>query len=225
MSKSPALIDATAKALGLPEATIKVVLRRLREHDLIDVGGRGPYAKDMTRTDAMRLTLASCAARPLEQDSAIRAVERYETLECVHVSQTTTEGFEGLSKHLPLATLAEHHSLGIALETLLLHAPLGTMFPFRMRGEAEDQKLRYAVGDDRGFIDVKIYAPIPAVIVEHQVGALLKQSWFYGMDPGTDLRKYRSRLGELDLGHRHTVTTIDDLALEQIAGGLGPASS
>ncbi len=48
MAKLSDLIPATASVLGVPEKTVAIYARHLREARLITTGGRGPGGADMT---------------------------------------------------------------------------------------------------------------------------------------------------------------------------------
>ncbi|GGD42486.1 hypothetical protein [Aureimonas glaciei] len=57
MVKLAGLISTTATALGIPEATLAIAFRSLRESGLMTTGGRGRAAPDMTYLDQARLVI------------------------------------------------------------------------------------------------------------------------------------------------------------------------
>lgn len=58
MAKLSDLIPATAKVLGIPENTVALYARHLREARLITTGGRGPGGAEMKPEDCANLLLA-----------------------------------------------------------------------------------------------------------------------------------------------------------------------
>jgi len=62
--KSGQLIKVVSNALGIEQATVRFVARRLREAGFLTTGARGVNAPDMTKRDAARLTLALMTGAP-----------------------------------------------------------------------------------------------------------------------------------------------------------------
>ena len=75
MAKLSDLITALSRLLPLPEQTVAVYARLLREARLLSTGGRGPGAANMTPDDCARLLLAIMAADQVKD--AVSAVERF----------------------------------------------------------------------------------------------------------------------------------------------------
>ncbi len=72
MAKLSDLIPAAAKVMGLPEKTVGLYARMLREAKLISSGGRGPGAADMNAGDCANLLLAIMGSEHVK-DAAIAA--------------------------------------------------------------------------------------------------------------------------------------------------------
>ncbi|NOD48924.1 MULTISPECIES: hypothetical protein [unclassified Ruegeria] len=62
--KSGHLIKVISNALGIDQATVHFVARKLREAGFLTTGARGVNAPDMTTRDAARLTLALMTGAP-----------------------------------------------------------------------------------------------------------------------------------------------------------------
>jgi hypothetical protein len=75
MAKLSDLIPTLAQVLPMPEPTVAMYARYLREAKLISSGGRGPGAAQMTATDCARLLIAIMAADQVKE--AASAVEAY----------------------------------------------------------------------------------------------------------------------------------------------------
>ncbi|MBP2294717.1 hypothetical protein [Azospirillum rugosum] len=71
MAKLSTLVPALAEVLGLPEPSVALPARRLREARVISTGGRGPGGADMTASDCAALLVAVLAS---ESASAAPAV-------------------------------------------------------------------------------------------------------------------------------------------------------
>lgn len=75
MAKLSDLIPTLAQVLPMPEQTVAMYARHLREARLLSTGGRGPGAAKMTATDCARLLIAIMAADQVKD--AVRAVELF----------------------------------------------------------------------------------------------------------------------------------------------------
>lgn len=91
MAKLSDLIPTLARILPMPEQTVAVIARALRQDRLISTGGRGPGAADMTPDDCANLLLAIMAADQVKD--AVDAVHRFRglTMEAVHCRDAATE--------------------------------------------------------------------------------------------------------------------------------------
>lgn len=78
MAKLSDLVPALANVLQLPERTVAVYARFLREARLLSTGGRGPGAANMTPDDCARLLIAIMVADQVKD--AVAAVERFWSL-------------------------------------------------------------------------------------------------------------------------------------------------
>jgi hypothetical protein len=202
MATSRALIDAISASTGETTATVAVALRRLREAKLIAVGGRGPYALAMTPRDAARLLIAICGAAPLERDSAILAVARFEPLpfsgeEQIGHSDTALReaGFA-----VPFAGLTEIDRFGDCLIKLLQGA-----------------KSRPWTS---GYTLVKFFLPVPAVVIEHQIGAVAKRRWSFGPRAALEDLRYLGLVREQGLGQKTSIVAIDEHVLVEVAAAI-----
>ena len=101
--KSGSFIKLIASTYGLPEKSVFVVARALRENDkrYLTTGARGINAPDMTLVDAARLTLAL-----LTGEAPSKVVEEYEFMRTLHTAAKYSHA--GL---LGSCNLADDHSL------------------------------------------------------------------------------------------------------------------
>jgi hypothetical protein len=79
MASSTQLSECVAKQLGLPEATVALHMRNIREAGLITQGGRGRSSARMTATDAAQLLITSAGS--LNPKDSVEVVERYAGIE------------------------------------------------------------------------------------------------------------------------------------------------
>lgn len=84
MAKLSELIPALAQVLPMPEKTVAMYARQLREARLISTGGRGPGAAQMTATDCARILIAIMAADQVK--NAASAVEIFWPLELEEIN-------------------------------------------------------------------------------------------------------------------------------------------
>ncbi len=62
MAKLPRLIETVANSSGIPQPTVSLTARHVREAGMISSGGRGPGGAEMTPTDATNLLIGTVAA-------------------------------------------------------------------------------------------------------------------------------------------------------------------
>lgn len=100
MAKLSDLIPTLARVLPVPEQTVAVIARSLRQERLLSTGGRGPGAANMTPEDCARLLLAIMTADQVKD--SVRAVQTFWDLpmEAVHCRDTVAE--EEQDQWLPL---------------------------------------------------------------------------------------------------------------------------
>lgn len=100
MAKLSDLIPTLAQVLPMPEQTVAVIARSLRQERLLSTGGRGPGAADMTPEDCARLLLAIMATDQVKD--AVRAVQTFWAfpVEALHCRDTASE--DELDEWLPL---------------------------------------------------------------------------------------------------------------------------
>lgn len=122
MAKLSALIPAVANSLGLPEKTVAIYARHLREARLISTGGRGPGGAEMTPQDCANLLVAILGGN-LAKDAAL-TVQHYASLPAGGDEQRDRWELESF-KIPELITLQERHSFGAALEALIASAKDG----------------------------------------------------------------------------------------------------
>lgn len=91
MAKLSDLIPTLAQVLPMPEQTVAVIARALRQERLISTVGRGPGAANMTPDDCANLLLAIMAADQVKD--AVDAVHRFRalTMEAVHCQDSMAE--------------------------------------------------------------------------------------------------------------------------------------
>ena len=91
MAKLSDLIPALAQVLPMPEQTVAVIARALRQERLLSTGGRGPGAAEMTPDDCANLLLAIMAADQVKD--AVNAVHRFRnlTMEAINYRDTADD--------------------------------------------------------------------------------------------------------------------------------------
>jgi DNA-binding transcriptional ArsR family regulator len=198
-------------ALGEEEGAVRVALRRLRDAGLIDVFGRGRHTKDLPTEAAVRLLLGLCAITPLEPDSPVKAVKRFESLSGGLINTELSKSLRPKDISLPLDRLKEEHTLGAALHKLLEAAGDGTLL-------AVDQKGQRKVFTE-GYLRVAFFLPVPAARIEHALGGWVRKTWAYGpthiLGP-----QYLSVVRQKGLGGRSRTIEIDETALETLGWSL-----
>lgn len=214
-----------SEATGDTQSSIEVTLRRLRAppEALIEAKGRGPYAAQMTFQDASRLLIAVCGSTPLEANSAKQAVKRFESLRCTAQGTTSAKGYSRgreEQKLMPLAQFPEDHSFGAALETLLVIASDQKLFlPRSGKSELTDSQLINS-NIVLGFVEVRFYRPLPAALIQYQLGGYFRQTWSYGLSIGDDGERYIGIVKEKGAGGKTVVTTIDQDVLWKVGGAI-----
>lgn len=99
MLTSGVLVRVVAAATEVPEATVALYLRSLREAGLITTGARGVNAARMSHLDAARLLLAIVATdRPAR---AVEAITDFGALELHFFGRADTAAAEGLTQRIP----------------------------------------------------------------------------------------------------------------------------
>ena len=95
MAKLSDLIPTLAQVLPMPEQTVAVIARALRQERLISTGGRGPGAADMTPDDCANLLLAIMAADQVKDAvDAVRRVPQFPVDGAVHCRDAAADGEE-----------------------------------------------------------------------------------------------------------------------------------
>ena len=159
MAKLSDLIPTLAQVLPMPEQTVAMYARHLREAKLISSGGRGPGAAQMTATDCARLLIAIMAADQVK--NAAGAVEAYWPLEMEDIQ--TKLGLPADQREdwndLPEAILDimmpdgnEEQSFGEAVASLIEGVRLGTLT--HAMAEMREPFLRVEI--ERRFLSGKI---------------------------------------------------------------------
>jgi hypothetical protein len=124
MAKLSDLIAALSQLLPMPEQTVAVYARLLRQERLLSTGGRGPGAANMSPDDCARLLLAIMAADQVKD--AVEAVERFWSLPVEFLQTRETQPKAERKNWLPLpeslSALKEEQSLGSALVGLIAAA-------------------------------------------------------------------------------------------------------
>ena len=134
MAKLSDLIPTLAQVLPMPEQTVAMYARHLREAKLISSGGRGPGAAQMTATDCARLLIAIMAADQVKD--AASAVEAYWPLVMEEIDTKLglpidkREGWADLSEAILDILMPdgnEEQSFGETVASLIEGVRLGTL--------------------------------------------------------------------------------------------------
>ena len=207
----PVLVQAMVGALGEEEGAVRVALRRLRDAGLVGVFGRGRHTKDLPVDAMVRLLIGLCAATPLETDSPVKAVQRFESLSGGLTHTELSKNLRPKDIALPLDALEETHRFGAALRKLLEAAGDGTLLAVNHKGQHKIFT--------EGYLRVAFFLPIPAARIEHAVGVWVRKTWSYGpthiIGP-----QYLSAVRQNSLGGQSRVVEIDETALETLGWAL-----
>ena len=150
MAKLSDLIPVLAQVLPMPEQTVAMYARHLREARLISTGGRGPGAAQMTATDCARLLIAIMAADQVK--NTVSAVETFWPLELevMNTKHTVPEEIQEDWASVPEDILdimmpdgAEEQNFGETVAALIEAARVGTL-PMAMV-ELPDANLRVEI--------------------------------------------------------------------------------
>jgi hypothetical protein len=129
MAKLSDLIPTLAKVLPMPEQTVAIYARLLRQGRLLSTGGRGPGGAKMTPEDCARLLIAVMATDQVKD--AVPAVEKFWSLpvESSDTRETVTkrDRSEWLAMPKSLGSLTEASSFGVAVAGLIAAARDGTL--------------------------------------------------------------------------------------------------
>ena len=122
MAKLSDLIPATASVLGVPEKTVAIYARHLREARLITTGGRGPGGAEMKPRDCVNLLIAILGAEYAKD--AAKIIKKYRPI----VAGMDSRKWRIPNMPLPALTqLPEYHQFGNALEALIKAAIDGSL--------------------------------------------------------------------------------------------------
>lgn len=130
MAKLSDLIPILAKVLPMPERTVAIYARLLRQARLLSTGGRGPGGANMTPEDCARLLIAVMAADQVKD--AVEAVEKFWALPVVeppHTRETVSKRDRAEWLPLPkgLSLLKDVTSFGPATAALIAAARDGIL--------------------------------------------------------------------------------------------------
>jgi hypothetical protein len=219
MATSPALIETFVAMTGESKASVSVTLSRLRKASLIPVGGRGPYAIRMDTEAAMRLLIAICASIPLEADSAIKAVERFEGL-LSRPPKVAPEDSEQSAESIIMSIdeLPDEHTVGAALKRIIEAGGRSELFTYVDANTGRRRKA-FKRPDLRGYLKVHFMLPIPQVRIEHQFSGWLRKTWIYG-GQAIDFESYNSACRSVGLGDCARLITISEATIEELGKTL-----
>jgi hypothetical protein len=128
LASSTQLSDCVAKQLGLPEPTIALHMRNIREAGLITQGGRGRSSAKMTAADAANLLVASVGS--LNPKDSVEVVAKYASIGKTRASNWAT----GLVPKLD--RLRNQHTFGEAL-TALIESAMANDLSIKNKGQVE----------------------------------------------------------------------------------------
>jgi len=126
MASSTQLSECVAKQLGLPEATVALHMRNVREAGLITQGGRGRSSARMTAADAAHLLIASVGS--LNPKDSVEVVKKYAGI----VKTKGTKWETGLVPKLD--QLPTQHTFAEAL-TALIESAMANDIPIKNKDE------------------------------------------------------------------------------------------
>ncbi len=217
MAKLSDLIPATASVLGVPEKTVAIYARHLREARLITTGGRGPGGADMTPRDCANLLIAIMGAEYAKD--AAQVIKKYRPI--------VTGGKWRLSK-MPidaLTQLPEHHQFGNALEALITAATDGSL---EQALEVVSERVRELRSVFPLTFSVSIMGPVPVARISISAAEWSEEVPYSEPDPWlktdkppkTAVRKWEKKMERLgpmgDLEQARIVSTRTILALGQL---------
>ena len=220
MAKLSDLIPATASVLGVPEKTVAIYARHLREARLITTGGRGPGGADMTPRDCANLLIAIMGAEYAKD--AAQVIKKYRPI---------VAGRERISWRLPkmpldaLTQLPEHHQFGNALEALITAATDGSL---EQALEVVSERVRELRSVFPLTFSVSIMGPVPVARISISAAEWSEEVTYSEPDPWlktdkppkTAVRKWEKKLerrGPMgDLEQARIVSTRTILPLGQL---------
>jgi hypothetical protein len=132
MASSTQLSECVAKALGLPEPTIALHMRNIREAGLITQGGRGRSSAKMTAADAAHLLIASVGS--LNPKDSVEVVRKYAGIGRIRHKKWEV----GLVPRLD--QLPRDHTFAEAL-TALIESAMADEIPIRNKDEAQTEAI------------------------------------------------------------------------------------
>ena len=126
MASSTQLSECVAKQLGLPESTIALHMRNIREAGLITQGGRGRSSARMTAADAAHLLVASVGS--LNPKDSVEVIGKYASI-------GKTKGSNWATGLVPkLDQLRNQHTFAEAL-TALIESGMANDLPIKNRDQ------------------------------------------------------------------------------------------
>lgn len=153
MAKLSGLIPVVAGVLNVPEKTVAIYVRHLRQARLISTGGRGPGGAAMTARDCANLLIAIMGS-----NYAKDAAETVTTYRSIGTTSSWTR-WQLPHLHLPaLKSLPEGHRFGEALDALIESAKEGSL---EVALEAANEKLREVRISTPASLNVTVIGPIP----------------------------------------------------------------
>ena len=153
MVKLSELTPATANVMGIPEKTVAIYARHLREARLITTGGRGPGGANMTPRDCANLLIAIMGAEYAKD--AAKVVKKYRAI----VASREWKKWRLSNMPVPALTqLPEYHQFGIALEALITATMDGSLEKALDAAGKKLEKLRITFPPT---VHVSIRGPIP----------------------------------------------------------------
>jgi hypothetical protein len=125
-----------------------------------------------------RLLIGLIAARPLEEQSAARAVSRFEPLMGGLVESWISDEAPKEATVTPLDPLDEEHHFGAALESILLCASENMLLRYSRSGKFFEY--------DMGLVEITFFSPLSAARIVHIKGRHVRKIWAYGVNVDRD---------------------------------------
>lgn len=214
MAKLSGLIPVVARVLDVPEKTVAIYARHLRQARLITTSGRGPGGAEMTARDCANLLIAIMGGNYAKD--AAETVARYRSI----VTGVPWQKWQLPQLPLPaLKELSKHHGFGEALDALIVSAKDGSL---EVALDAASRKFIEARLSISPRLEVTVYGPLPVARIsirasewEEDLTYILPNPWMKADNPPeTEVAKWTEEVdkegprGDLEQSRRISARTI-----------------